>query len=117
MFEATRNCSELHHAAVDSRSAERARNFAARYGAETIHSDLDALAADPGIDVVYIASPNCMDFEQAAQMLSHGKHVLCEKTIPSTRHELRRISRNSAGSGACVSSTASIHHGMTSSKR
>ena len=91
MLEAARNCPELHHAAVYSRSAERARDFAARCGAKTIHTDLEALAADPGIDAVYIASPNCMHFEQAARMLSHGKHVLCEKTITSNRHELRRL--------------------------
>ena len=91
MLEAARSCPELHYAAVYSRSAEKAREFASRYGAEAIHTDLDALAEDPGIDAVYIASPNCMHFGQAARMLAHGKHVLCEKTITSNRHELARL--------------------------
>lgn len=91
MLEAARSCPELHYAAVYSRSAEKAREFASRHGAEAIHTDLDALADDPGVDAVYIASPNCMHFEQAARMLAHGKHVLCEKTITSNRHELARL--------------------------
>lgn len=91
MLEAARQCPELHYAAAYSRNEKKAREFAAAHGAAAIHTDLAALAEDPGIDAVYIASPNCMHFGQAALMLSHGKHVLCEKTITSNRHELRKL--------------------------
>ena len=45
------------------------------------------------VDAVYIASPNSLHYEQAALMLSHGKHVLCEKTITSNEAELKELIR------------------------
>ncbi|MDR0931820.1 MAG: Gfo/Idh/MocA family oxidoreductase [Victivallales bacterium] len=83
--------SDLQYAATYSRSAARAREFAAKYKVESIYTDLNALACDPNIDAVYIASPNSLHFEQAALMLSHGKHVLCEKTITVNRSELAEL--------------------------
>ena len=44
--------------AVASRSAERASAFGDRYGIPARYGDYDALAADPEVDVVYIATPH-----------------------------------------------------------
>ena len=90
-LEAARECRELHYAAACSRSGDKARGFAAEHGADGIHTDLTALAEDAGIDAVYIASPNSLHFEQAALMLSHGKHVLLEKPAASNRRELSKL--------------------------
>lgn len=90
-LEAARECQELQYAAVYSRSEENARLFAQKHDAEKIHTDLVALAEDPGIDAVYIASPNQLHFEQAALMLSHGKHVLLEKPAASNRGEFAKL--------------------------
>lgn len=81
--------------AVYSRSLERAGAFAekyrAQYGAPRLYDSLDALAADPGIDAVYIASPNALHRQQAMQMLRAGKHVLCEKPMAVNSRELEEM--------------------------
>jgi predicted dehydrogenase len=67
--------------AVYSRSAEQAEANRVRWGAHTAYADLCALAADPLVDAVYLASPNHCHVAQSQQMLRAGKHVLCEKPI------------------------------------
>ncbi len=68
-------------AAVYSRELEAARAFAQEYGIGKAYDDLNALAQDPDVDAVYIASPNLFHCEQAMLMLTHGKHVLVEKPL------------------------------------
>jgi predicted dehydrogenase len=46
--------------AVGSRSAGKAAEFAAEFGAPHAHAGYAALAADPEVDVVYIATPHPM---------------------------------------------------------
>ncbi|MBD2844279.1 Gfo/Idh/MocA family oxidoreductase [Paenibacillus sp. IB182496] len=78
-------------AAVYSRTEERAREFAARHGAERCYTDLSALAESDAVDAVYIASPNAFHADQAIRCMDGGKHVLCEKPIASNAFELRRM--------------------------
>jgi predicted dehydrogenase len=73
--------------AVQSRSRDRAAAFATEVGAARGHATLDAVAADPEVDAVYIASPNSLHCEQAIAMLRAGKHVLCEKPIAANTRE------------------------------
>lgn len=73
--------------AVYSRTLEKARDFATPYGEVALFTDWQAfLAAD--IDVVYIASPNSLHFEQARAVLAAGKHAIVEKPIVSRPEEL-----------------------------
>ena len=44
--------------AVQGRDAQRAQDFAARWGAASAGIDLDVLLADPAVHGVYIATPN-----------------------------------------------------------
>lgn len=74
-----------------SRSEDTAQRFAAKHGAKQWCASLQEVAEDREIDAVYISSPNSLHFEQAALMLSHGKHVLCEKTITSNERELKEL--------------------------
>jgi predicted dehydrogenase len=67
--------------AVYSRTPERAADFAALYGVGATFTSLQALAACPYVDAVYIASPNAFHAPQAIMMMEHGKHVLCEKPL------------------------------------
>lgn len=68
-------------AAVGSRSPETAAAFAERYGFARAHGSWSALAADPEIDVVYVATPHAFHFEAAMVCLAGGKAVLCEKPM------------------------------------
>ena len=83
--------SGLHYQAVYSRNSATAKAYAEKYGAERWCTSLDELAGTADIDAVYISSPNSLHYEQAALMLAHGKHVLCEKTITTNERELSHL--------------------------
>ena len=40
--------------------------------------------ARPEVDLVYIATPPFLHFDQAKQALKAGKHVVCEKPLAMT---------------------------------
>lgn len=67
--------------AVGSRSAPAAREFAARHGAPRAYGSWDELAADPDLDVIYVATPHSAHHAAAKLCLRAGKAVLCEKPI------------------------------------
>jgi predicted dehydrogenase len=67
--------------AIASRDAVRAEAFASAHGAEHIYDSYEALAADPAIDAVYIATPHGFHAEHALLCLQKGKAVLCEKPM------------------------------------
>lgn len=71
---------------VASRSIERARAFAGEHagGASRSYDDVAELAADPAVDVVYIATPHPQHAAAARTCLEAGTAVLCEK--PLTMH-------------------------------
>ena len=70
--------------AVGSRTAERAREFAAANGIARAHGSYEELLADPEVDAVYLSLPNALHHEWTMAALAAGKHVLCEK--PYSRH-------------------------------
>jgi len=65
--------------AVYSRSREKGGELADAYGCGKVYTDMDAFLADENIDLVYIATPNLLHYEQAKKALLAGKHVLLEK--------------------------------------
>lgn len=66
---------------VSSRDAARAEDFARKHGIPRFYSDYRELLADPGIDVVYVATPHSSHFTVARDALRAGKAVLCEKPL------------------------------------
>lgn len=67
--------------AVASRSENKAKDFAEKFGAIKHYSSYEQLAADENVDVVYIATPMAQHYENAKMYIEKGKNVLCEKTI------------------------------------
>ncbi len=61
------------------RTPEDTRAFAQRFAVPGIHDSFDALAADPQVDCVYVATPNALHHEPVIAAARRGKHVLCEK--------------------------------------
>jgi predicted dehydrogenase len=57
---------------------------------ERAYTSLDELAADAGVDIVHLCTPNYLHFDQASRLMRAGKHVLCEKplTMDSAESEL-----------------------------
>lgn len=65
--------------AVASRSLERAQVFAEKFSIPRAYGSYDALATDPEVQLVYIATPHTQHYACAKLCLEHGKPVLCEK--------------------------------------
>ncbi|MBA4418483.1 MAG: dehydrogenase [Syntrophus sp. (in: bacteria)] len=65
--------------AVGSRTHAAADHFGNLYDIPRRHASYEALAADPDIDVVYIATPHTLHHDNTILCLEAGKAVLCEK--------------------------------------
>lgn len=82
--------------AVYSRSQEKGDKLAAEYGCSKVYTDMDAFLADENVNLVYIATPNLLHYEQAKKALLAGKHVLLEKPFTTKAEhawELAEIAR------------------------
>ncbi|HYG93894.1 MAG TPA: Gfo/Idh/MocA family oxidoreductase [Nocardioides sp.] len=82
--------------AVGSRRPDAAEGFAARHGIERSHGSYDELLADPGVDVVYVATPHPLHAENALSALAAGKHVLVEKPFTLNAPQARAVVREAA---------------------
>jgi len=71
--------------AVYSRRAETGEAFAKDFGEVTVYTDLAAFY-ESGIEVVYIASPNSLHYEQTLQAIAHDLHVI----VKSQPFQIRR---------------------------
>ena len=80
-------------AAVGSRSQEKADKFGDEFGAARRHGSYEALAADPDVDAVYVASPHSKHKEDALLCLGAGKAVLCEKPFTINAAEAAEVIR------------------------
>jgi predicted dehydrogenase len=77
--------------AVGSRSSQTADAFAAALGVPRRYASYDDLAADPDLDVVYIATPHPFHRENSLQCLQAGKAVLCEKPFTVNAQEAAAV--------------------------
>jgi predicted dehydrogenase len=68
-------------AAVASRRRADADAFAAKHAIGRAFGSYEELAADPDIDVAYIATPHVHHETHTLLCLRSGKHVLCEKPL------------------------------------
>src|SRR6186713_2197409 len=66
-------------AAADPLPAARAQ-FERDFGGR-VYADVEALAADDGIDVVYVSTPHGLHAAHACAALARGRHVLVEKPM------------------------------------
>lgn len=87
--------------AVGSRSRDSAGDFVARHGAShtRAHGSYEALAADPDVDVVYVATPHSRHLEDVELCLAAGKHVLCEKPLTTSEASTRRMVETARATG------------------
>ncbi len=75
--------------AVGSRSGDTAAEFAREYGVVKAYGSYEELARDPDVDIIYIATPHNLHYENTMMCLGHGKHVLCEKPFAVNGREVR----------------------------
>ncbi|HVA88581.1 MAG TPA: Gfo/Idh/MocA family oxidoreductase [Chloroflexota bacterium] len=78
-------------AAVMSRQAGRARAYADQHGIARAYNTVEAILADPAVDVVYISSTNDLHRDQVLASAAAGKHVLCEKPLALSLEDAERM--------------------------
>lgn len=74
--------------AVGNRTHDKAVAFAEKYGVPKVYDNFHEMFTDPDIDVIYITTPHNTHLPFLKEALSHGKHVLCEKSITLNSDEL-----------------------------
>jgi len=78
--------------AVASRNQAGADEFAEKFPVKNRHSSYEELAKNPEVDVVYIATPHNLHYENTLLCLNNNKAVLCEKPFAiNTRQSLEMI--------------------------
>lgn len=89
MAKAVQDLDEVECYAAASRSFEKARDFADKWGFRKAYGSYEELVQDPEVDLIYVASPHSHHYPQAKLCLEHGKHVLLEKafTVNSAQAE------------------------------
>lgn len=75
--------------ATDPIAAARAQ-FEKDFQAPAVES-VEALCANPEVDVIYIASPHQFHADHACMAASHGKHILVEKPMALSMDECTRM--------------------------
>lgn len=79
--------------AVGSRDRERARKFAEEFGFKIYYGSYEELAADPEVEIIYIASPHSFHKEHTLLCLRNGKNVICEKAFGINAFEVEEMIR------------------------
>ncbi|HWM34964.1 MAG TPA: Gfo/Idh/MocA family oxidoreductase [Pseudolysinimonas sp.] len=96
--------------AIASRTAARADEAAARYGARRAIEGYDALLADPEIEAVYIPLPNAFHHEWVLRAIAAGKHVLCEKPMTITGADAREMADAASAAGLLLAEAFMYAH-------
>ena len=81
MARAVQDLNEIECYAVASRSYEKAKDFADKWGFEKAYGSYEELVNDPEVELIYVASPHSHHYPHAKLCLEHGKHVLLEKAF------------------------------------
>lgn len=96
--------------AVGNRTHDKAVAFGKKYGVKKVYDDYTQMFADPEIDVIYLTTPHNTHMAYLEQALSHGKHVLCEKSITLNSEELTRAKKLAADNGVVLAEAMTLYH-------
>ena len=101
-------------AAVASRDADRAAEYARQWDIPTAYGSYEALIADPAINAIYISLPNHLHVQWTVAAARAGKHVLCEKPIALDPADVDRVADAARASGVVVTEAFMYrHHAQT----
>ena len=76
---------------VSDVSEDAVAKFAKNMGYNRYTTNWMDVVTDPEIDLVDVATPNCMHYEMAKAALEHGKHVFCEKPLSLSAEQSREL--------------------------
>lgn len=80
-FEALRRIGGIRVTAICTLDREWATSYAEKYAIPKVYTDYQELINDKEIEVVHIATPNNLHYEQVMYALEAGKHVVCDKPL------------------------------------
>lgn len=73
--------------AIGSRTQQSAEEFNKEFPVKYCHYAYKELAQNPEVDVIYIATPHNLHYENTLLCLQHNKAVLCEKPFAMNRKQ------------------------------
>ena len=76
---------------VYSRNQKNGENFANKYGKVAVETDLNRFIENEALDVIYIASPNSLHYQQSLSALEAKKHVIVEKPATVNSEQWDRL--------------------------
>jgi len=79
--------------AVGSRSQQSAGDFSSEFPVKFVHNSYEALAKNPKVDVIYIATPHNLHCENTLLCLQNYKAVLCEKPFAMNTRQAEAMIR------------------------
>ena len=77
--------------AIASRSLDKAKTFAKKFGIERAYASYEELLDDPDVQAVYLPLPNSMHMEWTLRAAEKGKNILCEKPLASNAEQARKM--------------------------
>ncbi|MCR5756131.1 MAG: Gfo/Idh/MocA family oxidoreductase [Acetatifactor sp.] len=77
--------------AVASRDIEKAKSFADKWGFQKAYGSYEELVEDNKVDLIYIATPHAMHYENAKLALTHDKAVLVEKAFTANKKQATEL--------------------------
>jgi predicted dehydrogenase len=73
------------------RDPAKAKANAQEFGIEHVFETAEALCASPGIDAIFVASPDSLHLHDVLLSLKHRKPVLCEKPLAMNATEVQQM--------------------------
>ena len=77
--------------AVASRNQETADEFCKQYPAKFHHNSYEALAKNEEVDIIYVATPHALHYENTLLCIQHHKAVLCEKAFAINARQAKEM--------------------------
>lgn len=91
MAAAINGLKEIEAYAVASRNLEKARQFAKEWNFVKSYGSYEEMVKDPEINLIYIATPHAMHYENAKLCIEHGKNVLIEKAFTVNAKQAKEL--------------------------
>lgn len=96
--------------AVAGRTPEHVAAFQAEFSIPRHYPSLEALLADPVVDILYVATPHSVHAPAILQALEAGKHVLCEKSITLNSEQLSACAALARQKGLVLGEAMTLYH-------
>lgn len=98
----TKQLEDVQIAAVYSRSPEKTKAFAEKYGIEKACASVDEMLQDTSIDNIYIGIPNNLHLEYILRCAAAKKNILCEKPIGINRKQVDQMLEAAKANGVLL---------------